>query len=350
MATNDILQFAGSASGGDILAQVAYAADADRTDGNQVGIARRALNNKALKQSSTISAAVAQFMADAQSNNIDDTVAVATLAGYLKTAIKNATILFTSAAGAADALTAAFTPATTALADGKFMIIRAGAANATSAPTLAVDGLTAKTIVKGSDDALSVGDIAGAGFYLLVSYDATLDKYVLNNPATTSSGSSLGFLNLKEIRSSGTDAGTFTSGAWRDRTLNTEVTGTIAGVTMGLDIPTGRLTPTMPAGTYKVTWSAPAHNVNRHQSRLYDTVGAVTVLVGTTENTTGSGSTSEEPTTTRSTFSGIMTLAGATTLRLQHRCSTTQATTGLGSAASFGEDEVYSEILFEKLS
>ena len=344
-ATNDILQFAGSATGADILTQVAYAADTDRPIGHQIGIARRDLENKALLQASTISAAVAQYMANSQANNIADSVSVATLAGYLKTAIKNVAIMFTDAAGTADALTAAFTPASTALADGDFMVIRAASANATSTPTLAVDGLTAKTIVKGSNAALAAGDIAGAGYYLLVSYDATLGKYVLHNPANAASSGSLGYLHVRQELSSGTDGGTFTAGSPVGRLLNTTVTNTITGASL-----VGTAIISLPAGTFKIFATAPAHNVNRHQASLIRSIGSVLIIAGTTENTTGVGSTSEEPTTTRSIIQGIFTLASPAYVGISHECSKTQSTSGLGSAAGFSNNEVYTEAFIEQIA
>lgn len=91
------------------------------------------------------------------------------------------------AGGTADAITATFTPAIAALpaAPGTlFVLVRAGAANATTTPTFSPNGLTAKTIVKGNNTALTVGDIVGAGHWLYMQYDATLDKWVLLNPAT----------------------------------------------------------------------------------------------------------------------------------------------------------------------
>ena len=87
------------------------------------------------------------------------------------------------AAGTADAITADFTP-NVALTNGTTVIVRAGVANTTTTPTFSPDGLTAKTIVKGNNLALTAGDIAGAGHWLLMQYDATLDKWVLLNPAT----------------------------------------------------------------------------------------------------------------------------------------------------------------------
>jgi hypothetical protein len=89
------------------------------------------------------------------------------------------------AAGTADALTGAFSPAIAALpaAPGTLsVLVRAGSANTTTTPTFKADGTTAKTIVKGNNQPLAAGDIAGAGHWLDLQYDATLDKWVLQNP------------------------------------------------------------------------------------------------------------------------------------------------------------------------
>lgn len=92
------------------------------------------------------------------------------------------------AGGTADALTATFSPAITSLpvAPGTLsVLVRAASANTTTTPTFATSGTAAKTIVKGNNQPLVVGDIAGAGHWLDLQYDATLDKWILQNPATS---------------------------------------------------------------------------------------------------------------------------------------------------------------------
>jgi len=86
MATSNILPFADTASATDIYDDAQYAADGDQATGNKAGIAKRKLVNKALKQSSKITAAVAQFVADNQATNITDALTVSALV----TAITNA--------------------------------------------------------------------------------------------------------------------------------------------------------------------------------------------------------------------------------------------------------------------
>lgn len=87
------------------------------------------------------------------------------------------------AGGTADALTVAFTPAFTAIAN-QTVLVRAALANATTTPTIAINGISAINIVKGNNLPLAVGDIAGAAHWLELTLDATLNKAVLQNPAT----------------------------------------------------------------------------------------------------------------------------------------------------------------------
>ena len=182
MATNEILQFAETDTGTNLLTQAEYLADAQRPIGNQPGVARSKLVNKALRQSSLIAAAVAQFIADNQANNVVDTATPANIADWIEAAVRSIGIPTAVAGGTADAITADFTP-NVALTNGTTVIVRAGAANATTTPTFAPDGLAAKTIVKGNNLALDAGDIAGAGHWLEMNFDTTLDKWVLQNPA-----------------------------------------------------------------------------------------------------------------------------------------------------------------------
>ena len=104
---------------------------------------------------------------------------------YLTSAqFQAATAITAAAAGTADAITAAFTPTIATLVNGMLLIVRAASTNATATPTFKADGTAIKTIVKGNNLALVAGDIAGAGHWIELQYDLTLDKWVLQNPAT----------------------------------------------------------------------------------------------------------------------------------------------------------------------
>jgi hypothetical protein len=86
--------------------------------------------------------------------------------------------------GTADAITAAYAIAITALVDGQECFVRATAANATTTPTFSPSGLTARTIVKNGGQALVAGDIAGDGYELHLRYDLANTRWELLNPAT----------------------------------------------------------------------------------------------------------------------------------------------------------------------
>jgi len=87
MATNEILQFASTNTGTNLLTQAEYAADAQRTTGNQPGIARSKLVNKSLRQASLLAAGLAEFIADYQANNVTDSLTPQQIADYLLAAI-----------------------------------------------------------------------------------------------------------------------------------------------------------------------------------------------------------------------------------------------------------------------
>jgi hypothetical protein len=72
MATNEILPFAATDTGTNLLTQAEYLADSQRPIGNQPGIARAKLVNKAIRQASLLSAGVAQFLADNQVTDLTD--------------------------------------------------------------------------------------------------------------------------------------------------------------------------------------------------------------------------------------------------------------------------------------
>ena len=182
MATNEILRFAETDTGTNLLTQAEYLADSQRPIGNQPGVARSKLVNKALRQASLIAAGVAEFLADNQANNITDGLTPQDIADYMAAVVRSLGIPTAVAGGTADAITADFTP-NVSLINGTTVIVRAGSANATTTPTFAPDGLTAKTIVKGNNLALVAGDIAGAGHWLELNFDTVLDKWVLQNPA-----------------------------------------------------------------------------------------------------------------------------------------------------------------------
>lgn len=88
--------------------------------------------------------------------------------------------------GTVDAITGNLTPAITSYASGMRVTFLPSGAN-TGAATLAVNGLTARAIVKGNGTALVASDLAG-GVPTTVVYDLANTRWVLMNPLKISDG------------------------------------------------------------------------------------------------------------------------------------------------------------------
>lgn len=145
-------------------------------------------------------------------------------------------------------------------------------------------------------------------------------------------------LIVRDEKSSGTDGGTFTSGAWRQRTLNTVSTNTIVGASLSSNI------ITLPSGTYYARWTAPAYTSDEHQTQFVSTPTATITIYGTSEHTNSSVFL-----TTHSGGSGVFSITSNTDFNLEHRCQTTRATDGFGDANSFGSTQVYAVVEIWKL-
>ncbi len=87
------------------------------------------------------------------------------------------------AGGTPDAVTASFTQPILKPLHGMTVQVRSQAANTLSAPTFKADESGTYPIVKGNNQPLQAGDIAGDGHWLDMKFDDTLKKWVLQNPA-----------------------------------------------------------------------------------------------------------------------------------------------------------------------
>lgn len=149
----------------------------------------------------------------------------------------------------------------------------------------------------------------------------------------------LPYIKLVDSKADGVDGGTFTLGAWRKRTV-TEETDT------GSDCAVAASVIVLTAGTYRCSISCPAHMVAKHQARLYNTTGAATLLLGTSERAYSGAASSSN----RSYIVGQFVVAATQSLEIQHYCSGTRATEGLGYACDTGAGEIYTIAEFWRIS
>jgi hypothetical protein len=151
---------------------------------------------------------------------------------------------------------------------------------------------------------------------------------------------------IKDVKASGTEGGTFTSGVYQTRVLNT------------LQDPTGIVTSlasnqfTLPAGRYYIEAVAPASSLtatapSNHKAKLRNITDSSDVIIGSSMrlslNNAGTAGTNA------SVIHGVVDISSPKVFELQHRCAVTTGTSGFGIAAGFGDDEVYSTVKITKI-
>jgi len=210
--------------------------------------------------------------------------------------------------------------------EGKNVYMAAGADVA-----LADGGTGASLTDPNADRIMFWDDSAGAVDWLTAGTGLTITGTTI-----TASGSSTvyEYVLIADEKSSGTAGGTFTSGAWRTRDLNTEKadTGSVASVASNQI--------TLAAGTYRAYIRCPIFNCGRNLTQLQNITDTATTLTGSSE-LGGSVSSSE------STIIGRFTIASTKTFEVQHKCDTTSTTYGFGVNSSLGT-ETYTQALFVK--
>ena len=147
-----------------------------------------------------------------------------------------------------------------------------------------------------------------------------------------------GYVHVREEQTSGTGGGTFTSGAWRTRVLNTESTNTISGASLSSN------QVTLPAGTYQVYAHAPygkgnGTSVAKHQLRLRDTTGSTTLITGASHETP------LDAMTHHALLIGRFTIGTSSAIELQHYTNTTGVFGKAGSITT----EVYAELEIQRV-
>jgi Phage T7 tail fibre protein len=137
-------------------------------------------------------------------------------------------------------------------------------------------------------------------------YTATNNGLVLYDPPA---------LIVRDQKASGTNGGTFTSGAWRTRDLNTILTNTIPGAGLSAN------QITLPPGTYGIDAFATSYDVGINRIRIKSITGTAVDQVGPTIGGTSAAA-------FQALLSSGFVLASTTSLELQHRCFSTKALEG----------------------
>jgi len=136
---------------------------------------------------------------------------------------------------------------------------------------------------------------------------------------------------IYDSKSIGTNGGTFNSGSWILRDLNTVQSDPNGIVTVSFN------QIFVASGSYVFMISCPAYAVGNHQARLYNVTNSVVVAEGSVETTSGFS------VQTRSTINCSTTVAVPTVFEVQHRCTLTKTTDGLGISGGMS-NEIYTVV------
>lgn len=200
-----------------------YASNQALNQGVQNGTADPTLANTTWRQSTTIAAMVAQFIADNQSGDVLDNGSVTAIETQFLAALRTATVLgsicYAEDQGTSDTLVAAPSPALPSYRAGLIVLLKKNASvssNVTSAPTLNISSLGAVAIVRRDRSSLVPGDLpSGADIFL--GYDGTNFRFIGSTASDITAVITAGYVQIGDTN--------YTIGA-NDRVIATSTTFT----------------------------------------------------------------------------------------------------------------------------
>jgi len=147
---------------------------------------------------------------------------------------------------------------------------------------------------------------------------------------------------FEDQKAAGTHGGTFTSGSWQDRTLNT----TVVSAT-GITLSSNQVTLS-PGYKYLVSYCCPGYLTSRHKAKLYNVTDTADEHIG--ESAYSNTTSPKSSTTSKGDYVVDLTAESSSkTYKLQHRCEVTMADVGMGLASDWSVVEVYSRMKVERL-
>lgn len=146
-------------------------------------------------------------------------------------------------------------------------------------------------------------------------------------------------LHVRDEKASGTDGGTFTSGSFQTRTLNTVMTNEISGASLTSN------QIILPSGTYYIDATAEAFRVESHRLKLRNITDSSDVLIGTSNYAAGGNNVGNN-----SNVTGRFTISAQKTFEIQHRCGSTITGNGLGAPSGFSIVEVFTNVQIWKVA
>lgn len=148
------------------------------------------------------------------------------------------------------------------------------------------------------------------------------------------------YVKVSDVKAYNVAGGTFATGAWRTRDINTEDSdsATICSIASNQI--------TLEAGTYTCSISCPGYNVNQHKACLYNITDSAIELIGITAY-----SNSTYYAQTRALVVGKFTIATQKTFEVRHLAKSTQTSNGFGVITDVaGSDSIYTVAEFRRIN
>lgn len=205
--------------------------------------------------------------------------------------------------------------------------------DAVTADKIAANAVGSSELADGAVDTAAVADGAVTAAKMATTLDLSGKTLTLSAAQKASD-----YIEVRDEKAANTAGGTFTSGAWQTRTINTELTDTGNHASLNSN------QITLAAGTYEADITCPGFACEAHQARLQNITDATTTLLGTCAQASASGTGSAE----LSRITGRFTIAAPKVFEVQHRCTSTRATDGFGKACNFFF-EIYTVARFWKV-
>ena len=155
--------------------------------------------------------------------------------------------------------------------------------------------------------------------------------------AAAAGGKFASYALIADSKGNTTDGGTFTSGAWRTRDLNDEISD-VDGI---VSISNNQFT--LAAGSYLIKWKCPAMKVDHHVTKLI----LITSSVSSFNEKAGSSSYAGTGSVVQNESFGLarVTLTGSGAFEIQHYGETTKSTDGFGQPANgYANESIYTTV------
>jgi len=131
---------------------------------------------------------------------------------------------------------------------------------------------------------------------------------------------------IADVKASNADGGSFTSGDWRTRDLNTEITDEDSIVSISSN------QFTLGTGNYLIEWNPIGYAVMAHQSRLYNVTDSSSIAVGRAGYSNASAGAVHD----NSDGAARISITGDKVFEIQHRAHTTRTDYGFGVGTAGG--------------